>query len=131
MIYEKYAILTDNYETSLNVIELFDEYMAVNEYEFLCNDIILIDSTNGIDDWKTIIKNELGIDVKVILIEELKFDTNAPIELAEGVEEFIKKVNISEDINYFLDLVTEKGGAVFLNGKERQRLQELSGNKLI
>lgn len=131
MIYEKYAILTDNYETSLNVIELFDEYMAVNEYEFLCNDIILIDSTNGIDDWKTIIKNELNIDVKVILIEELTFDANAPVELAEGVEEFIKKVNISEDINYFLDLVTEKGGAVFLNGKERQRLQELSGNKLI
>lgn len=131
MIYEKYAILTDNYETSLNVIELFGEYMAVNEYEFLCNDIILIDSTNGIDDWKTIIKNELGIDVKVILIEELTFDANAPVELAEGVEEFIKKVNISEDINYFLDLVTEKGGAVFLNGKERQRLQELSGNKLI
>lgn len=129
MIYEKYAILTDSKETSLKVIELFGPYMAVNYYEFLCNDIILLDSNNGVDDWKTIIKNELDIEVNVIPIEDLKFDTNAPTELAAGVEEFIKKANISDDINYFLDLITEKGGIVWLTSKEQQRLDELNVNK--
>jgi hypothetical protein len=131
MIYEKYVIITDNQETSLKVIDLFEPYMAVDTYEFLCNDIILIDTNNDADTWKAIIKNELGVDVKVMPIEELKFDDKAPIGLAEGVEEFIKKVNISEDINYFLDLVSKKGGTTWLSDKERQRLHELSGNKLI
>jgi hypothetical protein len=131
MIYEKYVIITDSQETSLKVIDLFEPYMAVDTYEFLRNDIILIDTNNDADTWKAIIKNELGVDVKVMPIEELKFDDKAPIGLAEGVEEFIKKVNISEDINYFLDLVSKKGGTTWLSDKERQRLHELSGNKLI
>ncbi len=123
--------MTDSQETSLKVIALFDPYMAVDTYEFLCNDIILIDTDNDADTWKAIIKNELGIDVKVMPIEDLKFIDETPIEILEGIEAFIKRTNISEDINYFLDLVAKKGGVTWLSAKEVQRLHELSGNKLI
>ena len=129
MVYEKLAILTDGKETSLKVIELFAPYMSVNTYDLLCYDIILLDSTSGIQDWTELIKRDLGIDVKVILIEDLKFSNEAPIALSNRVEKFIKEADISYDINYFLDLIIEKGGRFLLTGKERQRLRELSQNK--
>ncbi len=129
MIFEKLAILTDGKETSLKVIELFAPYMSVNIHDLLCYDIILLDSTSGIKDWTELIKRDLGIDVKVILIEDLKFSNEAPIALSYRVEKFIKEADISYDINYFLDLIIEKGGRFLLTGKERQRLRELSQNK--
>jgi hypothetical protein len=126
MIYEKLAILTDGKETSLKVIELFAPYMSVDSYELLCYDIILLDTTSGIQDWTELIKRDLDIDVKVMLIEDLKFSDNAPEGLPLGLEQFIKKADISYDINYFLDLIIEKGNRIYLTGKERQRLKELS-----
>ena len=126
MIFEKLAIITDGKETTLKVIDLFAPYMAVDYYELLCYDIILLDSNNGVQDWTEIIKEDLGIDVKVVLIENLKFSDDAPAELPFRVEEFIKKVDISYDINYFLDLIIEKGGENMLSCKETQRLWELS-----
>lgn len=129
MVYEKLAILTDGKDTSLKVIELFAPYMSVNTYDLLCYDIILLDSTSGIKDWTELIKRDLEIDVKVILIEDLKFSNEAPIALSNRVEKFIKEADISYDINYFLDLIIEKGDRFLLTGKERQRLRELSQNK--
>jgi hypothetical protein len=52
MIYEKLAIITRNLEESHKIIDLFNPYMAVNTYLLLCNDIILLDTCNGINDWK-------------------------------------------------------------------------------
>ena len=127
MIFEKLAIITDGKETTLKVVELFAPYMAVDYYELLCESIILLDSNNGIQDWTEIIKEDLGVDVKVMLIEDLKFSDDTPIEFTNGVEEFIKKADISYDINYFLDLLIEKGGNKYLlTPKEQQRLWELS-----
>jgi len=130
MVYEKLAIITDSKETTLKVIELFGPYMAVNVYDLLCYDIVLLDTCNSAQDWIDIIKEDLDIDVKVIPIEELKFKDDAPEGFNKGVDEFIKKADISDDINYFLDLVTEKGGVNWLTAKERQRLHELSGHNL-
>lgn len=126
MIYEKLAIITDGKETTLKVVDLFAPYMAVDSYELLCYDIILLDTNNGIDDWKEIIKEDLGIDVKIMLIEDLKFSDDAPKDLHLGVEQFIKKADISDDINYFLDLLIEKKELYLLTPKEQQRLRELS-----
>jgi len=126
MIYEKLAILTDGKETSLKVIELFAPYMSVDSYELLCYDIILLDTTSGIQDWTELIKRDLDIDVKVMIVEDLKFSDDAPEGLPLGLEQFIKKADISYDINYFLDLIIEKGNRFLLTDKERQRLRELS-----
>jgi len=126
MIFEKLAIITDGKETTLKVVELFGPYMAVNSYVLLCHDVILLDSNNGIDDWTEIIQEDLGVDVKVMLIEDLKFSEDAPIELKEAVDDFVKKANISDDINYFLDLIIEKGSKYSLTPKEQQRLNELA-----
>lgn len=126
MIYEKLAIITDGEETTLKVVELFAPYMAVSSYELLCYDIILLDTTNGVDDWTEIIKDDLGVDVKVMPIDKLKFSDDAPEGLQLGVELFIKKADISDDINYFLDLMNEKGNKYLLTPKEQQRLDELS-----
>ena len=129
MIHEKLVILTDGLETSQKVIALFEPYLAVDYYELLCNDIILLDSNNGVNDWKIIIKNELNIEVTVLQIEDLKFTSDAPLELMNGVKTFIEKTDISYDINYFLDLIIKHGGEMWLTSKERQRLWELSENK--
>lgn len=126
MIYEKLAIITDNLETSEKVIKLFAPYMAVNVYTLLSADIILLDTNNGVNDWIEIIKDELNINVEVLPIETLKFTTDAPKELVIGIENFIKKTDISDDIDYFLDLINEKGSKYLLTPKEQQRLNELS-----
>ena len=126
MIYEKLAIITDGKETSIKVIELFAPYMAVDSYVLLCNDIILLDSNNGIEDWTEIIKEDLGVDVEVMLIENLNFSNNAPEGLQNAVNDYIKKADISDDINYFLDLISQKGSKYSLTPKEQQRLDELS-----
>ena len=126
MVFEKLAIVTDGKETTLKIVDLFAPYMAVNIYELLCYDIILLDTNNGVEDWTEIIKEDLGVDVKVMLIEDLKFSDDAPKDLQLGVDEFIKKANISDDINYFLDLIIEKGNKYLLTPKEQQRLHELS-----
>ena len=126
MIFEKLAIITDGKETTFKVVDLFAPYKAVDYYELLCESIILLDSNNGIQDWTEIIKEDLGVEVKIMLIEDLKFSDGTPIEFTNGVEDFIKKVDISYDINYFLDLIIEKGGQNKLSCKEQQRLWELS-----
>ena len=126
MIFEKLAIITDGKETSCKVVELFAPYMAVNIYELLCYDIILVDSNIGIDDWTEIIQEDLGVDVKVMLIENLKFSEDAPKCLQLVVAEFIKKADISDDINHYLDLIIEKGSKYSLTPKEQQRLNELA-----
>lgn len=126
MIYEKLAIITDGKETSIKVIELFAPYMAVDSYVLLCNDIILLDSNNGIEDWTEIIKEDLGVDVEVMLIENLNFSNDAPEGLQNAVNDYIKKADISDDINYFLDLISQKGSKYSLTPKEQQRLDELS-----
>lgn len=126
MIFEKLAIVTDGKETTLKIVDLFGPYMAVNIYELLCYDIILLDTNIGIEEWVEIIKEDLGVTVKAMLIEDLKFSDDAPENLQVGVDEFIKKANISDDINYFLDLIIEKGNKYLLTPKEQQRLNELS-----
>lgn len=42
------------------------------------------------------------------------------------IKDFINEVEISNDINYFLDLIIDRGGVEHLNLKEKQRLTELS-----
>jgi hypothetical protein len=38
----------------------------------------------------------------------------------------IKKLDISDDINYFLDLITERGASYMLTDKEIQRIRDLT-----
>ena len=126
MIYEKLAIITRNLEESHKIIDLFNPYMAVNTYLLLCNDIILLDTCNGINDWKEIIDKELSISVLITEIEKLKFCESEYNVLNEVKLKFIKDADISDDIDYFLDLIIEKGNLYFLGAKEMQRLMELS-----
>jgi hypothetical protein len=126
MIYEKLAIITRNLEESHKIIDLFNPYMAVNTYLLLCNDIILLDTCNGINDWKEIIDKELSISVLITEIEKLKFCESEYNVLNEAKLKFIKDADISDDIDYFLDLIIEKGNLYFLGAKEMQRLMELS-----
>ncbi len=46
--------------------------------------------------------------------------------IKKQVSDFIKECDISEDINYFLDLIIDEGGIKNLTPKEKQRLKELS-----
>jgi hypothetical protein len=59
-------------------------------------------------------------------IEKLKFCESEYNVLNEAKLKFIKDADISDDIDYFLDLIIEKGNLYFLGAKEMQRLMELS-----
>ena len=128
MIYEKYAIITKDYEESKKVIDLLREGTSIYMFRLLLENLILIDTTDGESDWEETIKEHLNINVKIMPIDEFLAIDNTPEEVLTESNRFIRDANISDDIDYFLEIVGRKCGAVYLSGKERQRLQELSGH---
>ena len=122
MIYEKYVILTKGKEETDKVYNLLFKSNMINIFRMLTLDIILMDSTCGAQDWMEIIEEETGIKTTVMLIEELYFTDDTPKEMVDGMAKFISDADISDDINYFLDLMSKNE---FLTGKQQQRLRDL------
>lgn len=52
--------------------------------------------------------------------------TDYPDCVSIDVINAIKKLDISDDINYFLDLITERGASYMLTDKEIQRIRDLT-----
>jgi hypothetical protein len=128
MIYEKYIIVTDGIESTNKIVDLLGQSNMLNAYKALTLDIILIDSSCGEQDWVETIKNHLNLDVKVTSFADFKWADNTPQEITDAFNQFIADVDISDDLNYFLDLISEKGSEDLLTPKERQRLWFLSDN---
>lgn len=90
------------------------------------DNVILIDTLHSVEE----LNDEFdGLDVKVIDITELNhFDTLTDFNFETNIKiaDAKKELDISDDINYFLDLIKTKGHDYLLSGKEQQRLYELT-----
>lgn len=126
MNYRKYLI------SSPNNIELVKEFVewSLKGYTFekidITEDTLLIDTLHTVDE---LAKEFDGLDVKILDVTDTNaFDILQDLNFAVAlkVDEAIKKMDISNDINHFLELVETKGSVDLLNGKERQRLYELT-----
>jgi hypothetical protein len=88
----------------------------------------LIETLYDIDELKEEFKNLTEVkfvDVTDGNVYELLSDY--PDCVSIDVINAIKKLDISDDINYFLDLITERGGESYmLTDKERQRIRDLT-----
>lgn len=126
MDYRKYIIKSlDNIDTVKKFIDwslkgFTYKSIEINEY------VVLIDTLHTIEE----LNDEFsGLDVIVIDITEINhFDVlnDFRIETNIKIAEAKKELDISDDINYFLDLIKTRGNEYFLSGKEQQRLYELT-----
>jgi len=98
-----------------------DKSIEINE------NIILIDTLHTIEE---LVEQFKGTDVNIIdITESNNFDTlDFTIETNIKIAEAKKELDISDDINYFLDLIETRGHEYLLTGKEQQRLHELTKN---
>lgn len=89
------------------------------------------DSTILIDTYHTISELELefpGYDIIFIDITDINLYGLVKEEWITPILNAKKEMDISDDINYFLDLIQEKGGIEKLTDKEFQRLNQLSSD---
>jgi len=90
------------------------------------NDIVIL-----IDTYHSIPELELefpGYDNLFIDITDINLYGLVKEEWITPILNAKKEMDISEDINYFLDLIQEKGGIEKLTDKEFQRLKQLSSD---
>jgi len=127
MDYRKYILNSlDHVELVKEFIEwslkgMTDKSIEINE------NIILIDTLHTIEE---LVEQFKGTDVNIIdVTESNNFDTlDFTIETNIKIAEAKKELDISDDINYFLDLIETRGHEYLLTGKEQQRLHELTKN---
>ena len=126
MDYRKYIIKSlDNIDTVKNFIDwslkgFTYKSIEINDYVVLIDTLLTIEEIN--DEFS-------GLDVIVIDITEINhFDVlnDFTIETNIKIAEAKKELDISDDINYFLDLIKTRGNEYLLSGKEQQRLYELT-----
>ena len=87
-----------------------------NDFVILNDNTMVIDSLYSIDE----LKNEFN-DLDVVIVDITNFEPES-----KKMSEAFFKLDISNDVNHFLDLINDKGGIDFLTGKEKERLFELS-----
>lgn len=126
MDYKKYIIKSlDNIDAVKKFIDwslkgFTYKSIEINDYVVLIDTLLTIEEIN--DEFS-------GLDVIVIDITEINhFDVlnDFTIETNIKIAEAKKELDISDDINYFLDLIKTRGNEYLLSGKEQQRLYELT-----
>jgi hypothetical protein len=110
----------------LSTLEGLDENHLV---EYINHNIICVDTRFNIDEIYDILAIKNKLLVGITEINDFNLGTTlfcySP-RIFEDVRDFTIDANISEDINYFLDLLVDRGGIDNLTIKEKERLSELS-----
>lgn len=128
-------------------MEEYRKILIINGYDNEMNDIInfvtwslklytstmiqINDSVILIDTYHTIPELELefpGYENLFIDITDINLYGLVKEEWITPILNAKKEMDISDDINYFLDLIQEKGGIEKLTDKEFQRLNQLSSD---
>ncbi len=128
-------------------MEEYRKILIINGYDNEMNDIInfvtwslklytstmiqINDSVILIDTYHTIPELELefpGYENLFIDITDINLYGLVKEEWVTPILNAKKEMDISDDINYFLDLIQEKGGIEKLTDKEFQRLNQLSSD---
>jgi len=129
----------EGYRKILIIAEWNDEIVIVNNFvdwslQLRTDGAVKIDSTmtlietlHDIDELKEEFKDL--IELKLLDVTEGNvYDllSDYPDCVSIDVINAIKKLDISDDINYFLDLITERGASYMLTDKEIQRIRDLT-----
>ena len=126
MDYKKYVLYSlDHMEVVKYFIDWSLKGLTYKSIE-IDENIILIDTLHTIEE---LVEEFKGLDVNVIditesnhfdVLKDFSIQTNLKIASAK------KELDISDDINYFLDLIKTRGHEYLLTGKEQQRLFQLT-----
>lgn len=123
--YKKILIITEYDNEMDKVIDFIDWSMRLMTSE----KVIVNDYTMVVDTYYTVEELEAeftGFDIKIIDITDISLYGIVDESLKQPILEAKKTLDISDDVNYFLDLITEKGDICSLNTKEKERLYKLS-----
>ena len=121
MNYKKFLLIT---EDNMDVVSEFIDWSLkgfTSNYVVINHEMVVIDTLHSLDELKLEFDG-LGVEIVESFEKNDKFDLETKILLNEAV----KTLDISDDINYFLDLVSDKGSIDLLTGKEKERLFELT-----
>ena len=133
MSYKMYLIECDYIYTSGIVVSALLDMEETHEASYINGNIVCVDTFATFEE----IYKFLVIDLDLTLgITELTYDNFSENMscyngiIRDQVKQFIKGAEISDDINYFLDLIVDRGDIKLLSLKEYQRLEELSKVKI-
>ncbi len=129
MLYNKFLIECDYIYNSGMVLSALEYMEGTHEVTYITGNIVCVDTCETFEYLYKNLVVRLDLTLGITPIDENNFDEvmysyNKIIK--KQVSDFIKECDISEDINYFLDLIIDEGGIKNLTPKEKQRLKELS-----
>jgi hypothetical protein len=125
--YRKILIIDDYDSEMFDIINFVKWSLKI----YTSSMIQINESVIVIDTYHSIPELELefpGFDVILIDITDINLYGLVKEEWITPILNAKKEMDISEDINYFLDLIQEKGGIEKLTDKEFQRLKQLSSD---
>jgi len=125
--YRKILIIDDYDSEMFDIINFVKWSLKI----YTSSMIQINESVIVIDTYHSIPELELefpGFDVILIDITDINLYSLVKEEWITPILNAKKEMDISEDINYFLDLIQEKGGIEKLTDKEFQRLKQLSSD---
>ncbi len=123
--YKKILIITEYDNEMDKVIDFIDWSLKgfTSEKIMINDDVMLIDTYHTVEELET---EFTGFDIKIIDISDISLYGIVDESLKQPILEAKKTLDISDDVNYFLDLITEKGDICLLTTKEIQRLYKLA-----
>ncbi len=119
-------LVVAEYKNEMNeVVDFFewsvDEY--VSEVAVLTHNAVLVETLYTMTELDREFKY---LEVSIFLVESLDIRQFLDERLAGLVECACREMDISYDIDYFLDLAIDRGGVDRLTARERRRLDKLS-----
>jgi hypothetical protein len=123
--YKKILIITEYDNQMDKVIDFIDwSLKSFTSEKIMINDgVMLIDTYHTVEELEAEFE---GFDIKIVDITDINLYGIVDESLKQPILEAKKTLDISDNVNYFLDLIAEKGDICLLNDKERQRLYKLS-----
>ncbi len=127
MIYKKFIIEADCEETIGIALDIL--YDQCDRMMMLTDTMVCINGTYTFSELNNLLLFSNQLTLSVVEIDEKNL--NRTLDgfneyLHRGIIKFIDETNISDNIDYFLDLIYQRGGIEFLSGMEHQRMNELT-----
>lgn len=125
MVWRKILVVTEYAADMSEVLEFFE--WSVDEFVsglvLLTRHAVLVETCYSV---REVDLEFSGLELTVIDIDGVDLRVFLEERLADAVEMAVRAMDISGDLDYFLDLIIERGGVHMLSDKERRRLDQLS-----
>ena len=129
MSYKTYVIECDYIYTTGIVLSALEDMEETHEASYIDGNMVCVDTFATFEELYKVLVVTLDLTIGISEINRDNFDESMLCynpSTKNRVRDFIEMTEISTDINYFLDLIIDRGGVNHLTLKEYQRLEELS-----